>query len=392
MTTNGGTDTMTGFVLCRAVLVALVVGPLLTLINQYDAIFGEASFFWGRFALTTMVPFCVSSLSGTWAASIASAKILEEQKEHAQAFNTVATENDELSKAVVDYKHKVETLEQEHLADRNRTMVIEGVTAIRGNARKVNESSIERVQFISGLIGRFEEINQGVSQLQQDATRTSGALDVVARGSADVSEGMTGMVDDAMKLSQNIAGFPQLREAVDTQFDAVKLAAGGVSDLAAQIRLLAINASVEAANVGDAGRGFGVIALEVRELADRASRDVGHIEHVLGALGETHDQMVGQMERIEGVITESRARADVCRETTTTSGQHIDELNREMRRFSDDITSQLPRIMTLIDGVRQIKQNTEAAVYGSARNVALCDDVLSELGGSEKTKALPGVA
>jgi len=333
---------MTGFVLCRAVLVALVVGPLLTLINQYDAIFGEASFFWGRFALTTMVPFCVSSLSGTWAASIASVKILEEQKKHAQAFNAIATEND-----------------------------VEGVTAIRGNARKVNESSIERVQFISGLIGRFEEINQGVSQLQQDATRTSGALDVV---------------------SQNIAGFPQLREAVDTQFDAVKLAAGGVSDLAAQIRLLAINASVEAANVGDAGRGFGVIALEVRELADRASRDVGHIEHVLGALGETHDQMVGQMERIEGVITESRARADVCRETTTTSGQHIDELKREMRGFSDDITLQLPRIMTLIDGVRQIKQNTEAAVDGSARNVALCDDVLSELGDPEKTKALPGVA
>ena len=110
------------------------------------------------------------------------------------------------------------------------------------------------------------------------------------------------------------------------------------------------------------------------------------------ALGETRDQMVGQMERIEGVINESRARADVCRDTTTISGRHIDELNEEMRRFGDDITSQLSRTMTLIDGVRQIKQDTEAAIDGSARNVALCDDVLSELDGSKKTEALRDVA
>ncbi len=370
-----------------ALAVAVVIGPVLTIINQFDAVFGDGMFRWAGFGSTVCALFLTAVISALLARRSEQAALSAVRYDHATELAEVSGQLDDMSRAVVIERERAATLALNQQSDDCRQVAIKTVQQIYVNARCVNESSVERVQFIAGLIARFETIRESVAKLQADAEKTGSALDVVDGGSADISNGISDMIGGSDQLSQAVVHLAALRGDFDTNFDAVHQATSAVSDLALQIRLLALNASVEAANAGDAGKGFGVIAMEVRELAVRAGQDVERINGVLAALEAVQKQVSDQMSNVEHCIAENRSRAGDCAALSDRAGEHLGQLSGQMRGFHADIASQLPQLLALIDGVRQIKQNTEAAVDGSARNMALCEDAIAVLDPAKKRGA-----
>ncbi len=370
-----------------AICLTAIAGLIQTGVTQFDAVFGDAEFQWVSFGLTIVVIFLVVVASGLLVLRSDRAILQGVQSDHADALAVVTCQLEETASERDAEAQRAATMARDLLDDKSRRAAAEILQCIRTNAGKVNESSVERVQFIQGLLTRFEVIREKVVMLQADAEKTGTALDVVDKGAGNISAGIAEMIDGTDQLSAAVLQLAELRDDFDANFIAVKEATTVVSDLATQIRLLALNASVEAANAGDAGRGFGVIALEVRELAGRASHDVDRINTVLAALETVQKQVTEQMIDVERCIAENRARASDCAALSDRAGAHLGALSGQMRGFHADIASQLPQLLTLMDGVRQIKRNTEAAVDGSARNVALCDDALTAIGRDQPTRA-----
>ncbi len=369
-----------------AIVVAIVIGLVLAFIDQFDAILGDAVFNWSGLFLTFGAVFLTGLTSAflTWRSG--QAVLLAVQNDHADALATVSSRFEDMSRQAEHQRKQTRMRATESNDSASRQVAAKTVQQIYVNARGVNESSVERVQFITGLISRFETIREAVAQLQEDAKKTGSALDAVDSGSAGISTGISDMIGGTDQLSETVVQLMALREDFDSNFDAVQLATGVVSDLALQIRLLALNASVEAANAGDAGKGFGVIALEVRELAVRASQDVERINSVLAALDTVQKKVTEQMGHVEHCIAENRNRARDCAALSDEAGEHLGQLSGQMRSFHADIASQLPQLLALMDGVRQIKQNTEAAVKGSANNMALCQEAIAVLGSTERSE------
>ncbi len=363
-----------------ALAVAVVIGPVLTVINQFDVVPGDGPFRWAGFGATICAVFLATLISALLTQRSEQAALSAVRHCHGAELAEVSGRLDDMSREVEIEREKAAMLALAHQSDDCTQVAIKTVQQIYVNARGVNESSVERVQFIAGLIARFENIRESVTQLQTDAEKTGSALDVVDSGSADISTGISDMIGGSDQLSDAVVHLAALRGDFDTNFDAVHQATRVVSDLALQIRLLALNASVEAANAGDAGKGFGVIAMEVRELAVRAGQDVDRINSVLAALEAVQKQVTDQMSNVESCIAENRSRAGDCAALSDRAGERLGQLSGQMRDFHADIASQLPQLLALIDGVREIKLNTEAAVDGSARNMALCEDAIAVLG------------
>ena len=133
---------------------------------------------------------------------------------------------------------------------------------VRGQIEDTNKASVRQVQTLAVLAGQVHEITRAQDQI---SAVSGGSLEAVARARAAVE-----------KVGVEVA-------CIVTSLKQVAQAAGTITQIALQTRLVAFNASVEAKRAGDAGRGFGVVADAVKDLAakvESTSKDI------MGTVGE----------------------------------------------------------------------------------------------------------
>jgi methyl-accepting chemotaxis protein len=137
------------------------------------------------------------------------------------------------------------------------------------------------------LAERIAEVSLHVASSAAELSATADSLEQSAQVAVDESGDVLGSVADLERASQDIAD-----------------AAGAVTKIAAQTRLLALNATIEAARAGDAGRGFTVVADEVKGLADDSTRASENISSLADGARQTTSLALRSIEHIVEVIRE----------------------------------------------------------------------------------------
>ncbi len=250
---------------------------------------------------------------------------------------------------------------------------------VRRNAQAVNQSSRERVGFISDLISRARGLNEGISA-------TLDRMQVDEAGYGDVESVAERLVDDlahvqnelgagsaaAAELSRDLTEF---RESY-ARIDAVAVEIGAI---AKQTNLLALNAMIEASRAGERGKGFAVVAAEVKSLAHRSAGAVEQVEAQLATLARGLDNVVSDMAGLEAAIRASHEKAADYETQVRGSSTSIQALGRQARDHGTAIRDQLGVFRQVVSAIQDIQRNTEAAVEGSAKNISLTDDIIESL-------------
>ncbi|WP_231117151.1 methyl-accepting chemotaxis protein [Pseudodesulfovibrio alkaliphilus] len=200
------------------------------------------------------------------------------------------------------------------------------VQAIRGQSGLLDAASdtasrgaADQQRFIAEAASALEEMNASVAETATNAEAAAAdaqrAMEY-ARGGAEVVSRTLGSIrlvsDNSRSLVERVAG-------LGSQAEGVGRIMGVISDIADQTNLLALNAAIEAARAGEAGRGFAVVADEVRKLAEKtmtATRDVGvAIEGIQDQVRQTVSGV-----RDMGVLTDEAAAL------AHQSGEALDEI------------------------------------------------------------------
>ncbi|WP_442965529.1 methyl-accepting chemotaxis protein [Pseudomonas sp. RIT-PI-a] len=188
-----------------------------------------------------------------------------------------------------------------------------------------------------GLLRQNDEIQQAATAV----TEMTSAVEEVARNAISTSEA------SKTASSQATDGLVQARNAVDAVNNAtveIQSSTTIVEDLAVQVRdigkvldvirgiaeqtnLLALNAAIEAARAGEQGRGFAVVADEVRALAARTQSSTGEIESMIGAVRSRADQAVAAMGKSQGLVGDTQVLAKATGEALQSIATGIAQIN-----------------------------------------------------------------
>ena len=182
--------------------------------------------------------------------------------------------------------------------------VVVGVSQVSGQVGEVAERTRGISDMSSSSAATLEQITVSIAQIADHAreaavlaTRTGQGLDAGANGMHQLASGMESTGQSVCALEGMLAALEQRSQQISGITEVIR-------DIADQTNLLALNAAIEAARAGEQGRGFAVVADEVRKLAERTAQATVEIAGMVSAIRTETGKAVDDVQRTVHVVNE----------------------------------------------------------------------------------------
>ncbi len=250
---------------------------------------------------------------------------------------------------------------------------------IVGNARNVNKAASNRMDSItesSELIGHFISQSSGIETLSNASFESASITADTATLSIDKMHELLNQIQDS-KLQ--ICEFTKLLNSLEENNQNIDQLVGSIKGIASQTNLLALNAAIEAARAGEHGRGFAVVADEVRTLATTATHSADSISHEMKSIMDTSAQIMGKQKEVSDVINFSAEIADKTVEDMEGLVAKSRESQSSVEEVIQSVRRQLEDSHTIQSNMEQLVEDTRIATSLSGSNYELATLITKKL-------------
>ncbi len=245
-------------------------------------------------------------------------------------------------------------------------------------AEEVASSSEQESEDASAMAATVQEVTVSVSHISESArealsiSNQSGELSI--QGGEIIHKAATEMT----QIAETVRSTSHTIEELGEQSNQISSIVQVIKDVADQTNLLALNAAIEAARAGEQGRGFAVVADEVRKLAERTTKATEEITHMISSIQTSAHTAVGAMskavDQVDGGVSLANQAGDAINQIRDGANQVIQVVNdisvalAEQSTASNDLAGH-------VEKVAQLTERNSISASESAREAQRLDEL-----------------
>ncbi|PYF81568.1 methyl-accepting chemotaxis protein [Marinomonas alcarazii] len=256
----------------------------------------------------------------------------------------------------------------------------ESMNVLSGYSKTALEETKDQFNQTDLMASAVEEMSLTSNTISQDMQSSAEATESIRQQSTQGSERMQSILQSIANLSSEVEGGHKAVQSVTDHTEEISSILQTIESIAEQTNLLALNAAIEAARAGEQGRGFAVVADEVRTLAQRTQNSTEEIRSMIEALvgsGKSALQSMGQCANMatetSNVVTENvtmmqglfEAIEHLAQtiERVATASEEQSQVSEEINKNIQNVSERSERILDMVnktdEGAGQAKQRFE---------------------------------
>lgn len=258
--------------------------------------------------------------------------------------------------------------------------------------QSLSAGALRQTNAISDALLQIQAMAQSTRMVAANAEQAEMAVRLAAQTVAEGDVAMNRTVEGILAIRETVAGTAKKVKRLGESSQKISKVVNLISSFAAQTNLLALNASIEAARAGEEGRGFGVVAEEVRSLATQSAEATAEIEKIVAEIQAETNEVVAAMESgTEQVVTgtklvdETRERLNQITEVSTKLNRLVESIAQvtvEQSQTSESVT----KTITDVAEIAQKTSNEATQVSTSFKQLLEVAQDLQAIVGQFKVK------
>ena len=271
---------------------------------------------------------------------------------------------------------------------------------------------------------KIEVLNEAVEAIESGSTHTSELIEQVDRAVNDIAKGATNQAEETSDATENVIAIgdmiasvsdkvselgktseemvksentakdtldalsqvnAQTKKAISKIYaqiqntnvsaEQIKSAAGVITDIASETNLLALNASIEAARAGDAGKGFSVVAEQIKILSEQSNTAAQQIAKIISDLLENSGTSVKVMEEVNEIIIEQNKEIEATQKDFKNVGNGIYKSIEDLKSIMSDVEHMNESKDHIVDSVQSLTAIAEENAAGAQETSASTTEV-----------------
>ncbi len=294
-----------------------------------------------------------------------------------KSFNSMVKELKEMIKSVNDVTKKIN--KYSYNMEEKSNIISEVSSQVANSVQQVASGADEQTQNIEQVNDKIYNLSQQLNELEEsdeELENIAGKMDNASEEGQSkikkVSKQMINIKYSIQKVSEQIDNLEEISLEIDTILDMI-------NDIAKQTNLLALNAAIEAARAGNVGRGFSVVAEEIRELSEESSESAKKINELIKDIKEqtnlagqrmikANNQVINGEEVVESTDLAFTEIKDLIKKVRTDIKISLKSINK--------INNSSQEIAKNVDNIANISENTsinskEVAAASQEQNVSI---------------------